>query len=72
MRTAEQKVTGFCREMGMTVAAAKNWMPDLLKLIKEQDRDTRHACTEAVEQACNAQGVDSSGIAAACMNARGL
>ena len=46
MKTAEEKATKFLTYFVGTWNAKQE--RELVKLIKEQDRDTRHACAEAI------------------------
>lgn len=46
MRTAEERIVEYCNQVGIPVDAFK---ASLTRLIKEQDRDTRHVCAEAVD-----------------------
>ena len=43
MKTVKEKIRTFCDENGLEVTAFEF---SLLRLIKEQDRDTRHACAD--------------------------
>lgn len=79
MKTAEQKAITLMEEMesfsDIVIKAGdfENIKIGLVRLIKEQDRDTRHACAEAVAQCdvvhsindiCSDQAHD------ACMNVK--
>lgn len=76
MTTAREKADAWIRR---SVSIYSDSMIDSLeKLLKEQDRDTRHACAEAVLQ-CNEDNEDVSGECilkddahAACINAIGV
>lgn len=47
MKTAEQRAEEWLKQ-NIGVNATVGHMVNLVKLLKEQDRDTRHACANAV------------------------
>lgn len=77
---AEQFIDGFKGKDGVRYEFSEELELNLLAgiriLLKEQDRDTRHACAEAVRQCEDASIllniVDTDRAMAACMNVAAL
>ena len=77
MRTAEQKATEFMEELegnsNITIEEHdfENIKNGIILLLKHQDRDTRHACTEAVmtcPEDVSGECIWKDEAQAACMN----
>lgn len=65
MKTVKEKAKEFCSVNGLP-----KWVDDKLELLlKEQDRDTRHACAEAVLMCVN---ITPDSAHEACMNVRAV
>ena len=62
MKTAEQKVNEFLKRHVRSFTNKQE--RELIILLKEQDRDTRHACAEAV--------INSEDPHSACMNVKAV
>lgn len=74
VKTAKEKIEEFCKENGLSVTSIEF---SLLRLLKEQDRDTRHACAEAImtlqREPWNGKSIISVDEAhAACMNVKAV
>lgn len=65
MKTAEKKAKHLCTRLKLPSSGPA--FSAILKTIKEQDRDTRHACAEVVTQ-CNSPEEAHD----ACMNAKAV
>ena len=69
-KTAEEKALEWINSQNLIYS--DNMVKSLSLLLKQQDRDTRHACAEAVIQQADAPAIDMiSRCHNACMNARG-
>lgn len=70
MRTLNEKVAGLMEFFGTDSAEALSAIESVLR---EQDRDTRHACAEAVIQHGDAPALEMiDRCYAACINARAV
>lgn len=70
MRTLNEKVAGLMEFFGADSAEAQSAIESVLR---EQDRDTRHACAEAVIQHGDAPALEMiDRCYAACINARSI
>jgi len=71
MKTAEEKAQFFIEAAEHYSVNFGEWREEskqaLIKLFKEQDRDTRHACAEAVLQCGTVKGAHD-----ACMNVKAV
>jgi hypothetical protein len=80
-KTAEEKANEFCsRFTGMD----KDFARHVAILLKEQDRDTRHVCAEAIKECrrtvsmcatakeCHAYNAGIGDAAVACMNVKAV
>ena len=69
MKTVDEKATKICQELKLPIDG-----PAFAKIriaLKEQDRDTRHACAEAViaiEPCPDGGGISKDAAHSACMN----
>jgi hypothetical protein len=72
MKTAEEKAKEWCDRYNLEEMQSR-----VTLLLKEQDRDTRHACAEAVvllhgQMNCGQEFIRKDSAHAACMNAKDL
>lgn len=81
MKTAKEKVKEFVasNRLGMDPEEMEFFERDLVKLLKEQDRDTRHACAEVVinlpevcETPTGGSAISPDDAHAACMNVKAV
>ena len=70
MRTIDEKVKSLMDFIGTDCADDK---AEIERVLREQDRDTRHACAEAVIQHGDADPLEMIDLCyAACINAKAL
>lgn len=80
MKTAEEKVSDLLNRLNIRGKLYDNIKPELILALKLQDRDTRHACAEAVAGIIpdsidikhDAQFIMQDRAYDACMNARAV
>lgn len=85
MKTAEEKAKEFCDNLPLAIAMFRPEVEESVRLLlKEQDRNTRHACAESViklsrtmsqcstVEFCNGFNAAICSAHDACMNARAV
>lgn len=72
MKTAEEKAKEFVAQLPLGACLGKKIVDAVVLLCEEQDRDTRHACAEAVMRLgiCTDGQVSTDEAHAACMNVK--
>jgi hypothetical protein len=74
MKSAEDKARDFVSALPLSVAVVRKEVEALtVRLLKEQDRDTRHACADAVTKLRGQMGEGGDPFTAAgnaCMNVK--
>ena len=62
MKSAREKVVEWMKEQDYWYSEEYEITESLIILLKEQDRDTRHACAEAVMAEAVSDGYDRHGV----------